>query len=234
MDKIKMASETVDQIDEHDVVLYLKENPYFFIRNAPLVEYIKVPHAVQNTISLPELVMSRQRAKIKELEQDICFMVEQAHENGQLFDELLFLVIELSSAETLQDMLYRLNRWAKKLGLSGASVRLFSDCWRLSAPLDAHHLVIYRRVFEPIRIQRFGDKMNYLGRLNGTELQLLLPEVLNVGSVAVSLFGHHGESGMIIFTSRDHEHYQHGMGTVMIEKVAQILPKLLCRWIERL
>ena len=234
MDKIKIASETVVQIDEQDVVLYLKENPYFFIRNAPLVEHIKVPHAVQNAISLPELVMSRQRAKIKELEQDIRFMVEQAHDNGQLFDELLFLVIELSSAETLQDMLQRLNRWAKKLGLSGASVRLFSDCWRLSAPLDAHHLVIYRRVFEPIRIQRFGEKMNYLGRLNGPELQLLLPDALNVGSVAVSLFGHHGESGMIIFTSRDREHYQHGMGTVMLEKVAQILPKLLCRWIERL
>ena len=234
MDKTEIVPEDVHQIDEHVVVQYLKENPSFFIRNAQIVEHIKVPHVVQDAISLPELVMSRQRLKIKALEQDIRFMVEQAHENVQLFDELLFLVIELSSANSLQEMLLSLNRWAKKLGLSGASVRLFSDCWRLSAPLDAHQLVISRRIFEPVRIQRFGDRMNYLGRLNGSELQLLLPDALNVGSVAISLFGHHGESGMVIFTSRDREHYQYGMGTVMLEKVAQILPRLLCRWIERL
>ncbi|MGA6580016.1 DUF484 family protein [Providencia sp. NPDC089923] len=222
------------QLDEFDVVQYLKENPYFFLRNAQLLEQLKVPHVVQGAISLPELVMNRQRLKIKELEQDIRFMVEQAHENIELFDELLVLVIDMSSAKSLQEMLLTLNRWAKKLGLSGASVRLFSDSWYLSAPLDAHQLVISRRVFESIRIQRFGDKRNYLGRLNGPEIQLLLPDALNVGSVAISLFGHHGESGMVIFTSRDREHYQHGMGTVMLEKVAQILPRLLCQWIERL
>ncbi len=52
----------------------------------------------------------------------------------------------MSSAESLQQMLLALNRWAKKLGLSGAQVRLFSDSWHLSAPLDAHQLVISRRV----------------------------------------------------------------------------------------
>ncbi len=234
MDKTEKALKRKHQLDEFDVVQYLKENPYFFLRNAQLLEQLKVPHVVQGAISLPELVMNRQRLKIKELEQDIRFMVEQAHENIELFDELLVLVIDMSSAKSLQEMLLTLNRWAKKLGLSGASVRLFSDSWYLSAPLDAHQLVISRRVFEPIRIQRFGDKRNYLGRLNGPEIQLLLPDALNVGSLAISLFGHHGESGMIIFTSRGREHYQHGMGTVMLEKVAQILPRLLCQWIERL
>ncbi|AXH64812.1 DUF484 family protein [Providencia huaxiensis] len=234
MDKTKKAQELVHQIDELDVVRYLTENPYFFLRNAQLLEQLKVPHVVREAISLPELVMSRQRLKIKELEQDIRFMVEQAHENVELFEELLVLVIEMSSAESLQQMLLALNRWAKRLGLSGAQVRLFSDSWHLSAPMDAHQLVISRRVFEPVRIQRFGDNRNYLGRLNGPEIQLLLPDALNVGSVAISLFGHHGESGMVIFTSRDREHYQHDMGTVMLEKVAQILPRLLCQWIERL
>ncbi|WP_369309086.1 DUF484 domain-containing protein [Providencia rettgeri] len=234
MDKTEKAPEAIHQMDENDVLKYLKENPYFFLRHPTLVEQINVPHVVNGAISLPELVMNRQRIKIKELEQDIRFMVEQAHENVELFDELLLLVIEMSSSKSLQEMLQALNRWAKKLGLSGASVRLFSDSWRLSAPLDAHQLVISRRVFEPVRIQRFGERRNYLGRLNGPEIQLLLPEALNVGSVAISLFGNHGESGMVIFTSRDREHYQHGMGTVMLEKVTQILPRLLCQWIERL
>lgn len=234
MDKPKIALDTPYQLDERQVVQYLQEQPDFFTRNAALIEHILVPHAIQGAISLPEAVMNRQRLKIKQLEQDIRFMVEQAHENGQLFDELLYLVIEMSMTESLHDMLLCLNRWAKKLGLSSASVRLFSDCWRLCAPLDAQQLVLSRRAFESIRIQRFGDKVNYLGSLNGSELQLLIPDAVNVGSVAISLFGQHGESGMVIFTSRDRDHYQPGMGTVMLEKVSQILPRLLCRWIERL
>ncbi|KNZ83451.1 hypothetical protein AFL46_16875 [Providencia stuartii] len=234
MDKPEVALDSPYQIDDSQVVRYLQEQPDFFIRNASLIEQLTIPHAIQGAISLPEAVMNRQRLKIKQLEQDICFMVEQAHENGQLFDELLHLVIEMSMAQSLSDMLNSLNRWAKKLGLSGASVRLFSDCWRLSAPLDAQALVVSRRAFESIRIQRFGDKTHYLGHLNGPEIQLLLPDAMNVASVAISLFGHHGESGMVIFTSRDRDHYQQGMGTVMLEKVAQILPRLLCRWIERL
>ncbi|MBG5919993.1 DUF484 domain-containing protein [Providencia stuartii] len=234
MDKLKIEPDSPYQIDDRQVARYLQEQPDFFIRNASLVEQLSLPHAIQGTISLPEAVMNRQRLKIKQLEQDICFMVEQAHENGLLFDELLYLVIDMSMAQSLNEMLSSLNRWAKKLGLSGASVRLFSDCWRLSAPLDAQALVVSRSAFESIRLQRFGEKTHYLGTLNGPEIQLLLPEAMNVGSVAISLFGHHGESGMVIFTSRNRDHYQSGMGTVMLEKVAQILPRLLCRWIERL
>ncbi|WBA57313.1 DUF484 domain-containing protein [Providencia sp. 21OH12SH02B-Prov] len=234
MDKLKIEPDSPYQIDDRQVARYLQEQPDFFIRNASLVEQLSISHAIQGTISLPEAVMNRQRLKIKQLEQDICFMVEQAHENGLLFDELLYLVIDMSMAQSLNEMLSSLNRWAKKLGLSGASVRLFSDCWRLSAPLDAQALVVSRSAFESIRLQRFGEKTHYLGTLNGPEIQLLLPEAMNVGSVAISLFGHHGESGMVIFTSRNRDHYQSGMGTVMLEKVAQILPRLLCRWIERL
>lgn len=65
MDKREQVPEIAQLIDEQDVVQYLKQNPYFFIRNVSLAEHIKVPHAVQEAISLPELVMSRQRQKSK-------------------------------------------------------------------------------------------------------------------------------------------------------------------------
>ncbi len=74
----------VHQIDELDVVRYLTENPYFFLRNAQLLEQLKSPHMLCGNDSLPELVMSRQQFENQELEQDIRFMVEQAHENVEL------------------------------------------------------------------------------------------------------------------------------------------------------
>ncbi|WP_198511622.1 DUF484 family protein, partial [Bacillus subtilis] len=52
----------------------------------------------------------------------------------ELFDRLLSLESHLAAADSLQDMLNRLHRWARELGLAGANVRLFSDKWLLGAP----------------------------------------------------------------------------------------------------
>lgn len=84
-----------------------------------------------------------------------------------------------------------------------------------------------------MRIQRLGDQQHFLGSLNGPELLLLLPQAKLVGSVALSMLGDEGELGMVIFSSRDTQHYQQGMGTVMLNQLARMLPELLERWIER-
>lgn len=72
-----------------------------------------------------------------------------------------------------------------------------------------------------------GDDNHYLGMLNGQEIMLLMPNVRRSGSVALSLLGHYGDLGVIIFNSRDNQHFQEGMGTVMLDKLAHILPELL-------
>ena len=45
--------------------------------------------------------------------------------------------------------------------------------------------------------------------------------------------GEQGELGVLIFSSRDPQHYQPGMGTVLLDQLAKMLPGLLERWIER-
>ena len=141
--------------------------------------------------------------------------MEQATANHQLFDRLLALQSHLAAADSLQEMLTRLHRWAREL-LAGANVRLFSDRWRIGAPSDFTQLGLSRRAFEPLRIQRFGQQHHYLGSLNGPEL-LLLPQAKAVGSVAMSLMGEQGDLGVLIFSSRDNQHYQAGMGTLLLQ-----------------
>lgn len=70
----------------------------------------------------------------------------------------------------------RFHRWARELGLAGATVRLFPDRWRLGAPSSYTHLALSRQAFEPLRIQRLGQEQHYLGTLNGPELLVVLPE----------------------------------------------------------
>ncbi|MBC3381480.1 DUF484 domain-containing protein [Serratia fonticola] len=221
------------ELDDDTVMQFLMQNPDFFMRNARLVEQMRVPHPVRGTVSLVEWHLARQRNQITQLEEEITLLMEQASANESLFGRLLHLQADLATASSLQDMLNRLQRWARGFGLAGANIRLFADRWNIGAPSDFTHLGLTRSAFEPLRIQRLGDRYHYLGNLNGPELLLLLPQAKQVGSVALSLLGDQGDLGMVIFSSRDTQHYQQGMGTVMLGQLARMLPKLLERWIER-
>ena len=127
----------------------------------------------------------------------------------------------------------RFHRWARDLGLAGASLRLFPDRWRLGAPSNHTYLALSRQSFEPLRIQRLGQEQHYLGPLNGPELLVVLPEAKAVGSVAMSMLGSDADLGVVLFTSRDASHYQQGQGTQLLHEIALMLPELLERWIER-
>ncbi|ADN00430.1 DUF484 domain-containing protein [Dickeya dadantii] len=218
-----------------DLVLqYLRQHPDFFIRHSHQTETMRIPHPVRGSVSLVEWQLARQRNRIQYLEEEIALLTEQATRNEELFSQLLQLQMTLSTAVSLQELLDRLHRWARKLGLSGATIRLFADRWRIGAPSDFTHLALNRTMFEPLRIQRLGERHHYLGTLNGPELLLLLPQARQVGSVALSLMGKNGDLGLLIFSSRDSHHYQDGMGTDLLQHLATIIPVLLERWIERL
>ncbi len=108
--------------------------------------------------------MMRARNHIHVLEENMSLLMEQAVANESLFQRLLQLQTRLAAAESLDDMLNRLHRWARELGLAGATVRLFPDCWRLGAPSKFTHLALNRQAFEPIRIQRLGRRATILDR----------------------------------------------------------------------
>jgi Uncharacterized protein conserved in bacteria len=159
--------ETLTELDDRAVVDYLIKNPEFFIRNARAVEAIRVPHPVRGTVSLVEWHMARARNHIHVLEENMALLMEQAIANEGLFYRLLYLQRSLTAASSLDDMLMRFHRWARDLGLAGASLRLFPDRWRLGAPSNHTHLALSRQSFEPLRIQRLGQEQHYLGPLNG-------------------------------------------------------------------
>ncbi|EHD19738.1 MULTISPECIES: DUF484 domain-containing protein [Brenneria] len=235
MKNVEEQAERRVALSDDMVLQFLQQNPDFFIRNARQIEQMRIPHPVRGTVSLVEWQLARQRHHITQLEEEITLLMEQAGANELLFNRLLNLQTELASADSLLDMLDRLQRWARKLGLAGASVRLFSDKWRIGAPSDFTHLSLNRSLFEPLRIQRLGQASHYLGSLNGPELLLLLPQAKQIGSVALSMMGENHDLGLLIFSSRDSHHYQDGMGTVLLQQLATtMLPAMLERWVERI
>jgi uncharacterized protein len=221
------------KLNDEIVAQYLIDNPDFFIRNARHVECMRVPHPVRGIISLPEWNMARQRNKINQLECEISLLMEHASANELLFNQLMDLQIELIKAQDLNQLIALLNTWAKSLGLSGAYLYLFDDKWLLSAPSNYHHLALNPSQFDFIRVRHLQYNQQYLGPLNSTELDFLLPKHGYVGSVALSLLGQFGDLGLLMFTSANPQHYQAGQGTLLLEKMSEILPILISKWIMR-
>jgi uncharacterized protein len=222
------------QLNDEIVSQYIIDNPDFFIRNARCVESVQVPHPVRGGISLPEWYMARQRNKIKQLESEITLLMEHASANELLFNQMMDLQIELFKAQDLNQLIVILNTWAKSLGLSGAYLYLFDDKWLLSAPSNYFYLALNTLQFDFIRVRHLQYSQQYLGTLNSTEIDFLLPEHGYIGSVALSLLGQFGDLGLLMFTSTNPEHYQAGQGTLLLEKMSEILPILISRWIMRI
>jgi uncharacterized protein YigA (DUF484 family) len=63
--------ESLTELDDRAVVDYLLRHPEFFIRNARVVEQMRVPHPVRETVSLVEWHMARSRNHINHLEENI-------------------------------------------------------------------------------------------------------------------------------------------------------------------
>jgi len=222
------------ELNDQMVADYLSQQPDFFIRNARQIEQMRIPHPVRGTVSLVEWQLARQRKQIQQLEEEITQLMEQATANELLFNKLISLQNELIQATHLTDLFNRLQIWCRSIGLIGATVRLFSDRWQLSAPSSFTQLALSCQQFESFRIQRMANRDQYLGTLNGSEILWLMPNVVHVGSVALSMLGKQGDLGVIIFSSRNSQHYQQGMGTMLLEQISLLLPILINRWIERL
>lgn len=212
---------------------YLIQNPDFFIRHAKQIEQMQIPHPVRGVISLSEWQLARQRNKIKQLESEITLLMEQASANEKLFESLMLIQNELLLATDLNNLAERLNLWAKSLGLVGAYLYLFDDKWQLGAPLNYHQFSLSADKFEFIRVRHLQYGGQYLGPLNITELNILIPEKVYIGSVALSMLGQFADLGVIVFASRNPYHYQAGQGTLLLEKMSEILPLLINRWIMR-
>lgn len=231
--KVYRRRVTSVKLNDDMVSQYLINNPDFFIRHASQIERMQVPHPIRGVVSLPEWQMARQRNKISQLESEITLLMEHASGNERLFNQLMDLQNQLIKTSDLRELLEQLNIWAKLLGLSGAHLYLFDDKWLLNAPSNYHHFGLNASKFDFIRVRHLQYSHQYLGTLNTTELDFLLPEHGYVGSVALSLLGQFGDLGVLIFTSANPQHYQAGQGTLLLEKISEMLPILIEKWIMR-
>jgi uncharacterized protein YigA (DUF484 family) len=226
---------------DSDVALYLQNNPNFFDTYAEMLADIVIPHPHGGrTTSLSERQMITLRDKNKELEKKLHDMVDFARENEALQHKLHQFSLTLFGINGLMDLqdvikhnlrdifsvpYVALHLW-KGLPPS-AEVLAFTD--QLALPVCAHHGV-------HDTLSWFGESAPMLhsfaylplressGGYNPTRSAPALHAV-GTGSVSVSREGQ--SIGLMVLASEDAQRFYPGMGTIFLQRLAEIVSSAL-------
>jgi uncharacterized protein YigA (DUF484 family) len=219
-DKNLMSDDEIKLTDEL-IVSYLQEHPEFFNRQSELVTSLRLPDHHRGTISLVERQLSQQRQKIHNLEEEITQLMMIANHNEQLFalySDLYLRLLDCKAAEDLLDCLHQAT--TQLLSLDSLKV------W-LVKPTDVKHHSLVTNDCTEIMSNRLDKDEYYFGRLQQSEQALIFAETSTGSVVLVRLTYQQEDIGFLAINSRDAEHFDPRMDTLLLGQFKKLVAKLL-------
>ena len=208
-----------------DVALYLQNNPQFFEENLDLLAEIILPHPHGGrTISLSERQLLTLREKNKGLEKKLHEMVEFAQDNDALQHKVNQFACALFGHDTLPAMtlaithslreIFTVPHVALRIWQSqppSAEVMTFAD--QNAQPVCSHHAV--------------HDTLGWFDEA-GADLRSFayLPLRVTQQSTDSQLAGQ-SSIGLLIIASEDAQRFYPEMGTVFLQRIAEIVSSAL-------
>lgn len=203
------------------VVTYLQDHPEFFNRQAEFVTGLRLPDHQRGAVSLVERQLTQQRQKIHNLEEEITQLMVIANQNEQLFalySDLYLRLLDCTTAEELLDCLHL----ATTQLLSLDALKLW-----LVKPTEVAHSSIVTADCSEIIESRLSKDGYYFGRLQQSEQELLFAQPTPGSVVLVRLTHHDEEIGFLAISSRDAEHFDPRMDTLLLNQFKKLVAKLL-------
>lgn len=91
-------------IDEKEMIEYLRSNPNFFVRNTHLLTELDVPHVSGQAVSLVEHQISIMRDRNVEMRRQMNELLSAARQNDDLFRKTRSLTLALVDVKSLQEL----------------------------------------------------------------------------------------------------------------------------------
>lgn len=209
-------------LDDEAVLAYLNADPHFFVRHSQWLDTLRLPHQHKGAISLVELQLERQRARITTLEQELSSLMRIASDNERIFriyaDLYAALYSGLVACHSLRDMSAVMKQtFVERLELSGLRMWLLDE----AAPIhDDDHLFIASAEQQALLTARLQQQEFYLGRLGQKESQLLFGCDETIQSVALMRLG---SLGILAFASADAAHFAPNNDTLLLAVLGRLL-----------
>lgn len=219
-------NERVDltELDEADVVRFLKQHPDFFEHHPNLLKRLHLKHESGEAISLIERQNQILRKENRELIDRLNDFIQVAQRNDRLFLKLQSLIIELLGCRSLN-----------------ALATCLHDHLLQHFDVDEVQLVLSHRLatdgdlwlycdFETLKANfktTLIDGRHQCGTFDEHHRQMLFGAKA-IGSVAIGSLTRDGDGvGLLALGSRDPQHFRSGTDTLFLGHLAKVISQLL-------
>lgn len=198
-----------------DVANYLQTNPSFFETYSQMLSEVTIPHPYGGrTISLSERQMLTLRERVKELEKKLHELVEFAKENDALQSKLHLFTLALFNAHELFSLQSVILRNLRDIfAVPHAAIHLWKE-----QPPSVEVLAFADEHLLPVCVhQAVFDTANWFGEVE--------PHLRSFAYVP--LRANNQTIGMLIIASEDQQRFYPEMGTVFLQRIAEIVATAL-------
>lgn len=218
-----------ENVQESDVIAYLKAHPEFFVRNDYLLNELKIPHESGAAISLGERQVQVFREHRDELKSKLHELISIAHENDAHFEKSKRLLLNLLEVKSLDEIELVVNEAFKNdPNIDYSSILLFGK--QSDYPVSDIKIITYDEAKEQLG-GILENTRAVCGQFKDKERACLFPNQEDVGSAAVIPLRNGEVLGLFCLGSRDKNHFDSSMGSLFLsyisDFISRILPNLL-------
>lgn len=211
-------------LQEAQVVDWLRDNKDFFERHPELLAEIEVPHASGSAVSLVERQVGVLRERNLEMRERLDRLLEVARDNDILFEKMRGLILALLEARTVADIAAALERELKARFQSEFIGFLLFD---VEGAIGAAYNVRLADAQEHVPSLVKG-KQAIAGQLREEELRFLFGhEGEQVKSCAVIPLQFERPLGLLAIGASTREHFRTSMDTLFISFVGDVLSRVI-------
>ncbi len=195
---------------EEDIAGYLQEHPQFFENYAEMLAGISIPHPYGGrTISLSERQLLALREKNKVLEQKLKELLVFGKENDELQNKVHQFACELFSARSLEAVQESVTtQMRERFAVPHVAMRVWE-----AAPPSAEMLTFSDQTPLPVCMHRAMYDTNAWFGEGATHLRSFAYLPLRHGEHSI---------GLLILASEDQQRFYPEMGTLFLQRIAEI------------
>jgi uncharacterized protein YigA (DUF484 family) len=230
----KAKAKQAEGLSASEVAEFLAENPDFFSGRDDLLLKLNLPHAHSTNngqaISLVERQVALLRERNRDTRKQLDELVIAAKRNNQIFNKCQKLTLSLINAKDSAQFFKALESGFKReFNIDALSLIIFSEY--------AHQVNHFTSsISQDTAAKYVGSLMKtkepYLGVLRSGEQDFLFRHSsTNVRSAAVLPVKNRRLMALLAIGSSDANYFQSGMGTVFISGIADVLSRLLPRFV---
>jgi uncharacterized protein YigA (DUF484 family) len=222
-----VAIEDPDQIRE-----YLSQHPDFFVENDDLLTELNLPHGENGAISLVEKQVSMLRERDKASRVKLDEFLKAAKQNDDIFKKSQFMILGLVEASDQDSFFKNLEKGFKRDFKSSAySLLIFG-----SEPRQINHFtsVVSKDTAKEFVASLIRSTKPTLGVLRPAEQDFLFRHQSEKVKSAVVLSVREGREqiALLAIGNSDPNYFQPGMGTLFVQFIADVLARLIPRFLK--